>query len=93
MRLVVALPTLALAAALGGCTSSGSALAPVSGSITYNGHPSSRLAKAPTDATFDHQFRDRFVYRWTETYRVLRDRSLEIVRRRRIDDILIGVDD
>lgn len=93
MRLAFTLPALALAATLVGCTSSGSALAPVPGSITYNGQRSPRLAKAPIGSTFDHQFRDRFGYRWTETYRVLPDRSLEIVRRRRIDDILIGVDE
>jgi hypothetical protein len=54
MRLVFTLPTLALAAALVGCTSSGAALAPVRGSITYSGQPSSRLAKAPIGSTFDH---------------------------------------
>jgi hypothetical protein len=92
MSLASKLSALALIAGLVGCTSSGPSLEPVPGSITYNGQPSTRLNKAPVGSTFDHEFRDKFGYRWTETYRILPDRSLEIVGRRRIDNIIIGSD-
>jgi len=59
-------------------------LAPVPGSITYNGQPRTKLTKAPVGSTFSHRLRDEVTgHEYIEIYRILPDRSLEIVSRRR----------
>ncbi|MCD1266151.1 hypothetical protein GR158_12755 [Shinella sp. AETb1-6] len=59
-------------------------LAPVPGSITFNGQPHTKLTKAPVGSTFSHRLRDAVTgHEYIEIYRILPDRSLEIVSRRR----------
>lgn len=63
---------------LAGCVSA--EIAPVPGSITYNGQPQTKLTRSPIGSTFSHEFYDgsRVV---EETYQIQPDRSLKIVRR------------
>lgn len=59
-------------------------LAPVPGSITYSGQPHTKLTKSPVGSTFSHRLRDTVTgHEYIEIYRILPDRSLEIVSRRR----------
>jgi len=60
------------------------ALEPIPGSIIYNGQPKTRLQKAPVGSTFTHEFsNDGNSY--DETYRIMPDRSLELLDRRQIN--------
>lgn len=59
----------------------GSDIKPISGSITYNGQPKSRLTKAPAGSTFEHEFNNSFGNRVVERYQIQPDRSLRIVSR------------
>lgn len=63
---------------LAGCAST--EIAPIPGSITYNGQPQTKLTRSPIGSTFSHDFYDgtRVV---EETYQIQPDRSLKIVRR------------
>jgi len=86
------LPAIALAVLLAGCSATGSSLEPVPGSITYGGQPRTKLTKSPVGSTFEHRFRDQFGDQWVEQYRILPDRSLEIVSRHRVN-LLLDLDD
>ncbi|MFB9951146.1 hypothetical protein ACFFP0_20055 [Rhizobium puerariae] len=72
------------AAALVGCTSA-VALEPIPGSITYNGQPRSRLAKAPAGSPVSHQFQGQDGRQYHETYIIQPDRSLKLVDRYAVD--------
>ncbi|KQR68781.1 hypothetical protein ASG25_11525 [Rhizobium sp. Leaf384] len=64
---------------------SGNAVEPIPGSITYRGQPTTRLTKSPIGSTFPHRFRAPDGREWQETYRVAPDRSLELISRRQIE--------
>jgi hypothetical protein len=83
MRKVILAAT--LAAALGGCTTMPE-IAPIPGSITYGGQPSTKLTKAPVGSVFHHQLDDEYGKRAEETYIIQPDRSLRLVRRQQIID-------
>lgn len=59
------------------------ALEPISGSITFQGQPRTKLQKSPVGSTFTHSFRTDGRH-YEETYRLGEDRSLELVSRRRL---------
>ena len=86
------LPAIALAVMLAGCSASTASLEPVPGSITYGGQPRTKLTKSPIGSTFEHRYRDQFGDEWVERYRILPDRSLEIVSRHRVN-LIIDLDD
>ncbi|WP_307236258.1 hypothetical protein [Pararhizobium capsulatum] len=64
-------------------------LEPIPGSITYKGQPRTKLTKSPIGSTFNHYFTVGG-YDYAETYRILPDRSLEIISRRRSDMFNFG---
>lgn len=72
-----------LTAALMALPAAASGLEPIPGSITYNGQPRTKLTKAPIGSTFSHNVSDPSTRQdYVEVYRILPDRSLEIVSRR-----------
>lgn len=71
------------AAMLAGCSTG--EIAPVPGSITYGGQPSTRLTKAPIGSTVTNRLRDQFGQQWGERYIIQPDRSLKLVSRYRIE--------
>ncbi|WP_084683168.1 hypothetical protein [Neorhizobium vignae] len=76
--------TLTTLAVLTGCSAATSTIAPIPGSITYGGQPSTRLTKSPIGSQVSHGFRDPSGVRWEETYLIQPDRTLRLVNRRRI---------
>ncbi|EPE94596.1 hypothetical protein [Rhizobium grahamii] len=70
---------------IAGCTGtknfSSPGLAPIPGSVTYNGQPRTKLTKSPPGSTFPHDFIDMYGQRVEETYMIQPDRSLKIVHR------------
>jgi hypothetical protein len=72
-------------AVLSGCTAtgdiSGPGLAPIPGSITYNGQPRTKLTKSPIGSQFPHTFVDNRGREVEETYIIRPDRSLMIANR------------
>jgi hypothetical protein len=83
--------TLAIFGALALCACSTATNAPgydpMPGSITYNGQPRTKLTKSPIGSTFSHEFRANGG-QYIETYQIQPDRSLKIVRRIFMPDIL-----
>ncbi len=65
----------------------GPGIAPISGSITYNGQPHTKLTKSPVGSTFPHDFTDQWGRQVEETYIIRPDRSLAIVDRQYRPDI------
>ncbi len=61
------------------------ALEPISGSITYQGQPRTKLLKSPIGSTFSHRFYADGAH-YEETYKIGQDRSLELVRRQRLSN-------
>ena len=80
-----AILTAALAAALAACTAMPE-LAPIPGSITYNGQPATKLAKAPVGSVVRHRLNDVYGQPAEETYVIQPDRSLRLVRRDSVFD-------
>ncbi|RUM20615.1 hypothetical protein EFQ99_28720 [Rhizobium vallis] len=77
---------LVLAVALTGCTTasgsySSAGLAPIPGSITYNGQPRTKLTKSPVGSSFPHSFTDQWGRQVEEIYIIQPDRSLLIAER------------
>ena len=73
-------------ALIAGCAStggdiSGPGLAPIPGSITYNGQPHTKLTKSPIGSAFPHTFIDNRGREVEETYIIRPDRSLMIANR------------
>ena len=60
---------------------------PIPGSITYNGQPRTKLTKSPIGSTLSHEIRANGG-QYIETYQIQPDRSLKIVRRIFVPDIL-----
>ncbi|OWV97175.1 hypothetical protein [Rhizobium sp. R693] len=56
-------------------------LAPIPGSITYNGQPRTKLTKSPIGASFPHTFTDQTGREVEEIYVIQPDRSLLIAER------------
>ncbi|MCM2474458.1 hypothetical protein HGO38_13335 [Rhizobium sp. CG5] len=83
--LLVAALTLSLAGCSAGTVNSARELEPIPGSITYNGQPRTKLTKAPVGSMVPHQFTDERGRRVDETYIIMPDRSLKLVRRRVCD--------
>lgn len=77
---------LLLALGLASCTTAGSGVEPIPGSITYGGQPKTRLTKAPVGSTFNHEFRTGNGRLALETYRIEPDRSLTLLNREIISD-------
>ena len=61
------------------------AIEPIPGSIIFQGQPKSKLQKSPIGSTFSHSFYAKGS-RYVETYRLGKDRSLELVSRQRLRD-------
>lgn len=80
-----AILTAALAAGLAACTAMPE-LAPIPGSITYNGQPATKLTKAPVGSVVRHRLNDEYGQPSEETYVIQPDRSLRLVRRERVFD-------
>ncbi len=75
-------PLIAMALLLAGCSSySSESLAPVPGSITFNGQPRTKLTKSPIGASFPHTFTDQTGRQVEEIYVIEPDRSLRIAKR------------
>ncbi|TLX04227.1 hypothetical protein [Rhizobium sp. MHM7A] len=77
---------LVLAFALTGCTTSAGSyspagLAPIPGSITYQGQPRTKLARSPVGSSFPHTFTDQWGRQVEEIYIIRPDRSLLIADR------------
>ena len=81
---------LVLAVALTGCTTgaanysssySSAGLAPIPGSITYNGQPRTKLTKSPVGSSFPHSFTDQWGRQVEEIYIIRPDRTLLIAQR------------
>lgn len=77
---------LILAVVLTGCTTgegnySSAGLAPIPGSITYNGQPRTKLTKSPVGSSFPHTFTDQWGRQVEEIYIIRPDRSLLIAER------------
>ncbi|RFB88411.1 hypothetical protein B5K11_23190 [Rhizobium leguminosarum bv. trifolii] len=77
---------LAFAVILTGCTTGESnyasaGLAPIPGSITYNGQPRTKLTKSPIGSSFPHSFTDQWGRQVEEIYIIRPDRSLLIAER------------
>ncbi|EJZ18840.1 hypothetical protein NE852_29150 (plasmid) [Rhizobium sp. Pop5] len=77
---------LVLAIFLAGCTTgagsySSAGLAPIPGSITYNGQPRTKLTKSPVGSSFPHSFTDQWGRQVEEIYIIQPDRSLLIAER------------
>ncbi|ARM92360.1 hypothetical protein RHEC894_PE00337 (plasmid) [Rhizobium sp. CIAT894] len=77
---------LVFAVALMGCTTgsgnySSAGLAPIPGSITYNGQPRAKLTKSPAGSSFPHSFTDQWGREVEEIYIIRPDRSLLIAER------------
>ncbi|MEH3091849.1 hypothetical protein [Rhizobium rhizogenes] len=77
---------LLLVLALASCSTAGSTVDPIPGSITYGGQPRERLVKSPAGSTFSHSFRTGGGRLALETYRIEPDRSLTLLRREIISD-------
>lgn len=76
---------LGTALALSACTTA--TVEPIPGSITYNGQPHTKLTKSPVGSTFEHRFyADGGEY--VETYQIQPDRSLKLIWRRFLPDII-----
>jgi len=85
MKLTLA-SILIAAALVSGCNTaggdiSGPGIAPIPGSITYNGQPRTKLTKSPIGSSFPHMFIDSRGREVEETYIIRPDRSLMIARR------------
>ena len=76
-------PITLVAIVLSACTAT--AVEPIPGSITYRGQPQTRLTKAPVGSTFTHRLIDQYGRRAEETYVILPDRSVKLIRRRTIE--------
>jgi predicted small secreted protein len=90
MKLTLA-SVLIAAALLSGCNTaggdiSGPGLAPIPGSITYNGQPRTKLTKSPIGSAVYNDFYDQQGQRVYETYILQPDRSLKLVRRQIVPD-------
>ncbi|ARO27766.1 hypothetical protein CO659_02415 [Rhizobium sp. S9] len=77
---------LVLAIALTGCTTSAGSyssagLAPIPGSITYQGQPRTKLTRSPVGSSFPHTFTDQWGRQVEEIYIIRPDRSLLIAER------------
>ncbi|EJC83598.1 hypothetical protein Rleg4DRAFT_6654 [Rhizobium leguminosarum bv. trifolii WSM2297] len=77
---------LVFAVILTGCTTgagyySSGGLAPIPGSITYNGQPRTKLTKSPVGSSFPHSFTDQWGRQVEEIYIIQPDRSLLIAAR------------
>ncbi|RWY83218.1 hypothetical protein EHI44_23405 [Rhizobium leguminosarum] len=77
---------LVFAVVLTGCTTSAGSysaagLAPIPGSITYNGQPRTKLTKSPVGSSFPHTFTDQWGRQVEEIYIIRPDRSLLIAER------------
>ena len=77
---------LVFAVVLAGCTTgegyyTSAGLAPIPGSITYNGQPRTKLTKSPVGSAFPHDFIDQYGQQVEETYIIQPDRSLIIAHR------------
>ena len=81
---------LVLAVALTGCTTgagsysssyASAGLAPIPGSITYNGQPRTKLTKSPVGSSFPHSFTDQWGRQVEEIYIIRPDRTLLIAQR------------
>jgi heme A synthase len=71
---------LLVAPLLAACTT-GAAVQPIPGSITYGGQPHMKLTKSPPGAQFQHHFTNQWGEDVLETYIVQPDRSLKLVNR------------
>ncbi|KQY21115.1 hypothetical protein [Rhizobium sp. Root482] len=76
----------AMATLVASCTTSHQPLEPIPGSITYGGQPRTKLMKSPIGSTFEHEFRGDNGTRWSETYQIQPDRTVEIISRRKWSD-------
>ncbi|OWV92846.1 hypothetical protein ATY81_16575 [Rhizobium sp. R72] len=79
---ILALSALLLASCMvvsGSYSSDG--LAPIPGSITYNGQPRTKLTKSPIGSSFPHTFTDQTGREVEEIYVIQPDRSLLIAER------------
>ncbi|WP_431323266.1 hypothetical protein [Rhizobium sp. YTU87027] len=56
-------------------------LAPIPGSITYNGQPRTKLTKSPIGSSFPHTFTDQTGREVEEIYIIQPDRTLLIAER------------
>ncbi|ANM21060.1 hypothetical protein AMK06_PE00300 (plasmid) [Rhizobium sp. N541] len=77
---------LAFAVILMGCMTgvgnyASAGLAPIPGSITYNGQPRTKLTKSPIGSSFPHSFTDQWGRQVEEIYIIRPDRSLLIAER------------
>lgn len=72
--------------ALTSCTT-GAAVEPIPGSITYGGQPRSKLEKSPVGSIVNHDFIMTDGKRAYETYRIEPDRSLTLLNRVIMSDL------
>jgi hypothetical protein len=80
-----AIVTAAFAAGLAACAAMPE-LAPIPGSITYNGQPATKLTKAPVGSVVRNRLKDQYGRPSEETYVIQPDRSLRLVRREAVFD-------